>query len=207
MNPITHGSILAVFFQANAAERQEGLSWYGRAELVAQDLAARYLGSEYGPYTHRAAAVIAVLSPNNRWERNISDAEALLKAYCYGSDIDAVKVSTFGKNKAKAIAILNGAEPLDVLGGRKVRAFYECIIGVDSVCVDGHAYSIWAGQRVPTTRTPKISDKLYDHIAQDYRLATKQINSITGESYLAQNIQAITWVTWRNIIKGGAINE
>jgi hypothetical protein len=196
---ITHGNILAVFFSANAAERHEGLSWYGRAQAVARLLAEQY-DSNYATM----AGIIAALSPNNRWERNIIDAEALVKTYSCGGDLDALKVCTFSKNKAKAIAVLQGADPLDVLGGRKVRAFYECIIGLDSVCVDGHAYSIWLGQRVTTNKIPKISDKLYDRISEDYRIATKQINEITGDFYLPCQVQAITWVAWRNIHHGGA---
>lgn len=194
---ITHGSILAVFFGANEAEKHEGLSWYGRAQSI-----ARRLASQYNISLSTVAGVIASLSPNNRWERNVIDAEALIKAYTYGGDYDALKVCTFGKNKAKAIAVLQGADPLDVLGGLKVRAFYECIIGADSVCVDGHAYSIWLGQRVPTNKTPKISDKLYARIAEDYRIATKQINQITSDFYLPCQVQAITWVAWRNLYSG-----
>lgn len=197
MNLITHGQILAVFFSANLAEQQEGLSWYARADAIARDLADRYLHGDY----YVAAAVIAALSPNNRWERNVTDAEALIRTFTLGEDYDALKVCTFSKNKAKAIEILKGAAPLDVLSGRKVRSFYQCIIGQDDVCVDGHAYAIWLGQHVPTTKTPKISDKLYDQISQDYRTAARQINEITGCYYQASQVQAITWVAWRNLVK------
>lgn len=196
---ITHGSILAVFFTASEAEKHEGLSWYARANIVANRLATTY-DVPGGVVT--VAGVLAALSPNNRWERNVADAERLIKAYACGDDTDAVKVCTFSKNKDKAVAILQGEQPLKVLGGNKVRAFFECIAypTTDAVCVDGHAYSIWLGQRVPTTKTPSISDKLYDHIANDYKLAAKQINSITGEYYSPSQVQAITWVTWRNIV-------
>jgi hypothetical protein len=194
---ITHGNILAVFFTANAVEQHEGLSWYGRAQSVASRLA-----NQYGYDVSTIAGVISALSPNNRWERNVIDTEALVKVYTHGGDVDTLKVCTFSKNKAKAIAILQGADPLDVLGGRKVRAFYQCIVGQDAVCVDGHAYSIWLGQRVTTNKTPKISDKLYDKISEDYRIATSQINSITGNFYLPSQVQAITWVVWRNIHNG-----
>lgn len=197
MNLITHGQILAVFFSANLAEQQEGLGWYARADAIARSLADRYLHGDY----YVAAAVIAALSPNNRWERNVTDAEALIRTFTLGEDYDALKVCTFSKNKAKAIEILKGAAPLDVLSGRKVRSFYQCIIGQDDVCVDGHAYAIWLGQHVPTTKTPKISDKLYDQISQDYRTAARQINEITGCYYQASQVQAITWVAWRNLVK------
>lgn len=200
---ITHGNILAVFFTAGPAEIEEGLHWYSNANQVARKLAGKYLNNDYST----AAGVIAALSPNNRWERNVRDAEALIKIYAHGGDTDAVKVSTFGKNKQKAIAILNGERPESVLGGRKVLAFYSCIIGGEGVCIDGHAYAIWLGQRVPTTKTPSIGAALYDKIVQDYRLATKQINEIVNKDsgvqwYKPSDVQAITWVTWRKLIKG-----
>jgi hypothetical protein len=195
---ITHGSILAVFFTASETEKHEGLSWYARANIVASRLAIAYDVPGGAP---TVAGVIAALSPNNRWERNVADAERLIKASACGDDTDVVKVCTFSKNKEKALAILNGTPALEVLGGNKVRAFYQCIAqpAGDAVCVDGHAYSIWLGERVPTTKTPSISDKLYDRIANDYRLAAEQINNITKEYYSASQVQAITWVTWRNL--------
>lgn len=201
---ITHGNILAVFFSAGPAEIEEGLRWYSNANQIARKIAASYLGHNY----ERAAGVIAALSPNNRWERNARDAEALIKAFVNGADPNIVKVSTFGKNKQKAIDILNGGDPTTVLGGRKVLAFYNCIIGAEDVCVDGHAYSVWIGQRVATSKTPKISSTLYDKIAADYRLATKQINIICANGgsrqfYRPSDVQAITWVTWRRLVKGG----
>lgn len=195
---ITHGNILAVFFMANAAEIQDGEDWYARANLIARNLAR-----QYGIDVHTVAGVIAALSPNNRWDRNVADAESLIRVHVAGDEVDAVRVCTFGKNKAKAIRILGGEDPRTVLGGRKVQAFYGCILGDNDVCVDGHAYAIWAGQRIPTSKTPSISDKLYDAISHDYRVATEQINAITGKQYLPCQVQAITWVVWRNHINGG----
>ena len=196
---ITHGNILAVFFSASAAEVIEGEEWYSRANLI-----CRQLAHQYDCQLEHAAGVIAALSPNNRWERNVADAQRLFAVY-ENSDlnINDVRVCTFNKNKEKAIRILEGEHPLDVLSGNKVRAFYGCIAGYNDVCVDGHAYAIWAGQHIPTTKTPKISDKLYASIAEDYRRAAQQINQITGKCYTGAQVQAITWVTWRNLINNG----
>lgn len=196
---ITFGNILAVFFMANEAELLEGRNWYPRANTIAKSIAEKY-NIEF----NTVAGVIAALSPNNRWSRNIQDAENLIRAHASGEVMDAVKVSTFGNNKHKAIAILQGNNPDLVLGGNKVRAFYGCIICRNDVCVDGHAYSIWLGERVPTSQTPSISDKLYDVIAGDYRKATEVINGILGERLLPSEVQAVTWVVWRNRIKGNA---
>lgn len=194
---ISHGSILAVYFSANPAEVQHGAQWYKQARLIAQTIADNYSLS-----LQTVAGVIAAISPNNRWERNIIDADLLCKLYANGGDCAALKVSTYPANKRKALQILAGFDPFDILGGLKVRAFYDCIMGnLSAVCVDGHAYSLWLGDRVPTTKTPKISSKLYAAIAADFKLATAQINQITGANYRPAQIQAIAWLAWRRMIR------
>jgi DNA-binding NtrC family response regulator len=196
MQAITHGSILAVFFTASQAEIQEGAEWYNTANRTAKTIA-----ETYGVSISRVAGIIAALSPNNRWHKNVRDAENLIKLWSVGADYQELKVSTYNANKRKAIAILLGNDPLEELGGFKVRAFYGCIMGHDDVCIDGHAFSIWSGQRVATSKTPTISAKLYNNIASDYQKATVIINEVVGKNYTAAQVQAITWVTWRNLVK------
>lgn len=199
MLPLTYSHILAVFFSATDHERSHGSDWYLTAHKSAQSMADRY-----GVSLSTVAGVIAALSPNNRWERNLIDADRLIRLHTFGSPDDTaqLKVSTYGANKRKALSILDGTSPMDALGGLKVRAFYGCIMGdPDAVCVDGHAYAIWQGQYIPTTRTPKISAKLYAAITADYKQATATINAIMGANYLPSQIQAITWTAWHRLIK------
>lgn len=187
-------SILGTFFLASEAEKIEGIEWYERAHRLACTLGRQ---SRYNVI--QCAAVIAVLSPQNPWERNCIDAENMVMA----DDPSMIKVGTFNANKQKAIRILNGEAPLDVLGGLKVRDFYRSIMGSqDAVCVDGHAYSIWLGERVSTTDTPKITPKMYETIKGDYISATVKINEITGSSFTPYQVQAITWVVHRNLYAG-----
>ena len=200
MLPITYGNILAVFFKATDLETINGAEWYPAANRAAQTMAARY-----NVTLKTAVGVIAALSPNNAWERNLTDADCMIRAYSAGGydAAHSIKVGTYNANKIKALAILSGDDCLQGLGGLKVRAFYDCILAGDSVCVDGHAYAIWTGGYIPTTKTPKITPKLYDAISADYSLAAATINSILQTEYSAAQIQAITWLTWRRIIKEG----
>lgn len=194
---INHGNILAVFFTATDAEILHGSRWYADALQVCSTLSQ----ATSLPLA-TVAGVTAALSPNNRWPRNQADAEHLCHAFSAGTlaDAAAVKVSTFNNNKEKALRILAGESPLDVLGGLKVRAFYGCILGnKGAVCIDGHAYAIWLGEYVPTTKTPKISPKLYASISAAYAQAAQTINGILGTSYSAAQIQAITWSVWQRI--------
>jgi hypothetical protein len=49
----------------------------------------------------QAIGVIAALSPNNKWERNCIDAEAMIKTWSIGGDYNMIKVCTFNPNKRK----------------------------------------------------------------------------------------------------------
>ena len=192
-------NILAVYDLATTGERREGMEWYNRANRVAADIA-----SEHGISLETAAGVIAALSPNNRWERNIVDAENVIRAFSIGGSEEAenVKVCTYGKMRTKAIQILEATSIVDhasILNGRKITAFYECIIGrIDAVCIDGHAYSIWFGDRLTMKQVPNIGKRLYAEIVSDYVEAAR-ILSENGTSVTAFEVQAITWCAWRRL--------
>ena len=97
-------NILSVFNLANAADQAVGLNWYAQAKKAATIMAQRY-----DIHPHEAAGVIAALSPRNRWERNLTDAENLIAAYAAAGaeGCATIKVCTFSANKAKAIRILS----------------------------------------------------------------------------------------------------
>jgi hypothetical protein len=195
-----HTPILGTFFLASAQEIQEGANWYHNANCIAETIA-----NKTGLSVRKVAGVIAALSPQNRWERNCKDAEQLCLLYTVDG-VDAakqLKVGTFNNNKQKALDILQSEEDSieTILNGRKIVAFFRCILDEDDVCIDGHAYSIWLGNRVVTTKTPKISSILYNEIARDYDRATLTINKIMGTDYISAQIQAITWTVHRNLYK------
>lgn len=196
-----HTPILGTFFFASAQEIEEGANWYGIANKIAIAIANKTDIS-----VRKVAGVMAALSPRNRWERNCSDAEQLCSLFAVGGIAAAkqFKVATFGGNKQKALDILQSDDDAieTILNGQKIVAFFHCILLEDDVCIDGHAYSIWLGNRVAVTKTPKISAKLYEAIAHDYDVATLTINRIMGTDYTAADIQAITWIVHRNLYRG-----
>ncbi len=193
-------NVIGTFLLSNAADRAEGLDWYDRAFKAAKDIS-----KVTGVNVNRVAGVIAALSPNNRWERNLTDAETVCKVFVNGDveDVMQVKVCTYKKMLEKALLILQCEDIADIpsiLNGRKIRAFYECIVGYDdSVVVDGHAYSIWFGERLAMKQVPNIGVKLYKNIAEDYIQATQEINAKFNMDLKPFQVQAITWVTWRRI--------
>lgn len=188
-------NIKAVYQLASLTEQQDGISWYPAARQIAVNLAERY-----SIPANQAIGVLAALSPRNRWERNVIDADALISAYVSGGAEQALatKVCTFTSNKRKAVAILeSGLEilpaALEILSGPKLREFASCIAGLADVCIDGHAWCIWQGSRVGLADVPSIGVKLRREIKADYQAAADELG-ITPSA-----CQAITWVTWRRI--------
>jgi hypothetical protein len=203
MKPLTSRTtaIIGTYHLSTDLERSNGKNWYRQAHRAALDLSGPFA---CGVIT--SAGVIAALSPNNKWERNLRDAQTLFDTFktlgAYAAS--QVRVCTFDTNKAKALAILKLQRPtvddvVTVLHGLKISAFYRCILGdSQAVCVDGHAYSIWFGEHITTTKTPKISARLYAQIADDYRAAAR-IVSTPSQPVNPSELQAITWLTHKRL--------
>lgn len=172
-------NILACYGQATAEEVRAGMNWYrtGRRECIAR----------VGLSPEQSCGIVAALSPQTAWGRNLDMAETFART--------GTAPTTTARRKVAA-RILRGTEPLIALGGNKVRAFYHCLLNPSNkhyVCVDGHAYSIWRGVRIPTSDTPRINSRLYHAISVDYRSAAKAVGILPNQ------LQAITWVAWRRI--------
>ncbi|MGA0100607.1 MAG: DUF7178 family protein [Burkholderiaceae bacterium] len=192
---MTAQHILAVYNLANVADRADGEAWYPTALSIAHTLA-----DQYGVTVIQAVGVIAALSPRNKWARNLADAEAMIRTYQVDPEAAAsVKVCTFGSGKAKALEILASpgltAEDLAaLLKGPKLQEFAACILGDPTeVCIDGHAYSIWLGDRVTLANVPSIGAPLRREIKAAYREAAAQLGIPAPE------LQAVTWCTWRRL--------
>jgi len=81
--------------------------------------------------------------------------------------------------------------------GFKVRAFYQCLLNPADwfhVCIDGHAFGIWSGERIALDKVPSITAKRYRMIATDYSKVADNVGLLPNQ------LQAITWTAWRRII-------
>tara|TARA_R100000664_G_C2753364_1_gene140760 strand:+ start:872 stop:1534 length:663 start_codon:yes stop_codon:yes gene_type:complete len=207
------GHIIAKFALATTEEVVSGQQWYKSAHEIASRLARNN-----NITTAKAAGILAALSPNNKWERNCLDAERLIQAYIHGDEDDArnINVCTYGAMKEKAIKILNLSNDLgnythkelyeftdiiEILNGPKIIEFYNCIMQRNDVCIDGHAYSIWFGERMTMKQVPNIGKRLRERIKSDYLDATSWINEEMQTNYLPSDIQAITWICHKRIYK------
>ena len=185
-------NIIAVYRDADETQHAEGLLWYSDAQKAAHDIARRR-----GIAVYLVVAVIAALSPNNKWSRNVDNAEMLIAAFLRGDGIDSVKVSTYNTMKQKAWDILAARPDYEtakkMLKGQKITSFFCDIMGEFNVTIDGHARNIAYGERVGLTddRT-NIGVREYRALQAAYEEAARRVY------LMPYQLQAITWRVWRD---------
>jgi hypothetical protein len=178
---------------ATPADRKHGEMWYRDAHI--QSFAVGQGNIE------RGAGIIAALSPRAPWDDNIAAARRLSqtgesweKHTLHAQDKGQVAVQN-----AKALRILAGEHPLDVLGGMKERSFYHNILDPENpehITIDKHAHDIAMGIPQGVRRTiPELglgAKGRYQHFSDAYRAAAD------ASGFVIPNVlQATTWVAHR----------
>ena len=185
-------NVMACYRAADSVKVAEGLLWYSDAQKAAHNIAAKY-----GIAVYIVVAVISALSPNNKWARNVVNADMLIGAFLRGDGIDAVKVSTYHAMKKKAWDILAARPDYDgakaMLKGQKITSFFMDIMGEFNVTIDGHARNIAYDERVGLTddRT-NIGVREYRALQAAYEEAARRLG------LMPYQLQAITWRVWRD---------
>ena len=193
-------NIKRIFEQATPDEIKEGIVWYAEAQAEAQKLAKKYQID-----LHCVVGVIAALSPNNKWKRNVTDAATMISQYLNGFGLDSFKVSTYNAMKLKAWRILEESytpkDTIEILNGQKIISFYRCIMGDRAgVCIDGHARNIYYNERVGLTENrTNIGKKEYQEISNAYASVAYMLSGRGKREYHAYEVQAITWTVWRRL--------
>jgi len=191
---ITTKNIIAIYKLAKPSEIKHGLTWYVNANSDCKEIAEKLELP-----LHIVIGVVSALSPNNKWERNIINAEDLCTAFINGQDMDSIKVSTYHKMKQKAWSILQSMpsydETIDILNGKKIVSFFRNISGDETdITIDGHARNIYYNDKQGlTTPNTNIKKNEYKDIQKAYTRASKKLG------IKAYELQAITWVAWRRI--------
>ena len=185
-------NILKVYRRAITDDIANGIEWYDRAKRYAETIS-----KQTGVHVHTVIGVMAALSPNNKWERNVKDCERMCEAWVKGDDLDDFKVCCYHAMKQKAWSILEDnlttdEEILTRLNGQKIRSFYSNIRGLDEVTIDGHALNIALGKvQGLTTDKTHMGKKVYIEMQKHYVRAAKRVN------IPPHVLQAITWTTWK----------
>lgn len=160
-----------------------GTRWYPEVWEWCQEVAALA-----GLSPEAVAGAVAALSPRCGWAVNKRWAATMVAAWRAGDD----QPPALGiySNRRKAWDILNGREPLHVLGGNKVRAFYRNIIGdPEPVTVDRWVYYGATG-----TKGQPTGAGTYNAVAQAVADAARYLQ------LTPRDCQAVLWV----VVRGGA---
>jgi hypothetical protein len=205
-------NITRYFRSIDPAVIAEGREWYPRALAYAIELAEYAWGrkpmsvdenDDWDAEINKAAAVIAVLSPQVNWERNKMMAKLAYTAY-RENRVDAAIAAWPGlkTNAHKAFAILGGIDPNEVVGGPKVRQFWFTIMNPSdprAVVVDRHAFSVAAGKALTDRELGQKTGALgtYDAVSEMYRRAARILSLEIEATITPAEVQAITWTAWR----------
>lgn len=159
------------------------LNWYDYAGRFCADL-----DKDHALPQGTAAGVVAALSPLNTWESQVRFTPEIIRKGLAGEWIPG---AGFTSNKEKAIRILCGEKPLNVLGGDKVRNFYRNLTGDwEAVTIDRHAVNV-AGWTGPAW-DKRPDNKHYHRIAFAFKSAAQSLGLAPAEC------QALTWCYWRD---------
>lgn len=158
--------------------RDTDARWYHDARELAADRAAAALVP-----LDTYLAVVAAVSPQTQWDTrngypNLDAADRAISAHRFGTP-----PRMLGASWQRARRILDGEDPADVLGTRKIRNFYENLRApgaTDRVTIDRWAARA-AGVKIPNTQ------KQYDTAADAYRAAASDL-SIPPDA-----LQAAVW--------------
>jgi len=175
---VIESNLRQCYEQISMRDFTDGMRWYAEARQVAQVMSA-HIGEKIT--IEQAAAVIAVLSPAQKWERQSREMVRIVDLWHKGHDWRNVRYG-FKRNLAKAWRIMDG-DPT-ALVGYKVQAFWQNIIGcMDYVTVDRWSLRVAIGHTVTTVKPVD-----YPVLVQCFRKVAKQV----GLS--PRDLQAILWV-------------
>lgn len=167
-----------IFEDATSENIYNGSRWYSKANIICQSLSQKY-----DIPVDTVAKVMSVLSPRNKWERNILDAKNVIIAHKNNIDPENIKVCTFSKNKFKAFNILSGKETIKP-SAKKTYSFYKNILLDNSfVTIDLWHLRACFGKTIESGLTPLRYDQI-----KDITIKLANLHNVKGYEF-----QAIVW--------------
>jgi hypothetical protein len=180
--------LVRAYNRTTDTERVAGLAWYGRAADIVTNMA-----ETYGHPRETIAALIAALSPMNRWQSNLAGAETCLRLHAAGEPATAAygRTGTVNGNVRKAWRILDG--DLAALSGPKVTAFAANLRGdVGFLTLDTWAVRVAVGySHAEHFRSGEGAAQPGKHrgaLTRGYRMAADRVGLPVA------HLQAVLWV-------------
>lgn len=187
-------NIVKAYKSASLAQKRVGAAWYPQAYHDAALL------DPVNP--SRAVGVIAALSPQTGWKRNLAYASQVVKWADELSEgdrlhrrVDSAPRVHFAIQMAKAISIAAyNVSPLEVLHGPKERAFYGAIMGhPDAVVIDRWAARAADPDRFTGGKNETVTPAQYRKLALAYMAAAHKLNRPV------RDVQGTVWFATRTV--------
>ena len=182
MRPVLVRNLVRLYGEADAVDMIDGANWYPKARAIVIEWANFHSLSRA-----TVACVIAALSPQNEWTRNLVQAGEVLRD-------EPLSIRGFPRNERIARAILRDRAET-VIGpdyfksAPKVLSFAGNLAGSDEyVTVDVHATQAALNDVNSLVVLPW---QHYLSMAAAYEVAAKQVGRSNAE------FQAIIWLTWK----------
>lgn len=194
-------NIQSVLKQAKPSDYSEGAAWYRNARLFSYRVSR-----QYGVSLRKVCAMLAALSPRNKWARNQSDCENLI-ACLVGRTNEFPKCGTYGAMVRKAVKIFHSKDDstdtmLTLLNGQKITAFFLNIYDCNSqrVTVDTWIQLISLGKYIETVKRPVLTKN-------DYKLIEESIREVASTKKIAPPVlQAVLWVSFKRMTESKDFN-
>lgn len=175
-------NIYHVYQQATRDEQVKGRRWYANARLLIKGLAETYFCKDF-----QVAGVVAALSPQCEWHRNLELTEKFLQGQRHGlhtgDSLSKAEGCLVAADVSEAFSILLGSK------GWKVSNFFYNLLGLGGVTIDRHALDI----AVPDGLWKWMTESRYDQLATAYTSLAIELGMEAHE------LQAVTWLCWRRM--------
>lgn len=187
-------NIIGVLEQATEQEIEDGRDWYHQALSFSCEQA-----KSFKIPVKTVTAVISAISPESKWALNMERTIEILDKQ------EQAIVTTYDQNKSKALKFLYGSLVPDISYGLdywpKTGAFYQNIQypkQANRVTLDRHSLRIAHGYYL--TAQESI---YYGNTRAKYTKTEQVYKSLASRlGYLPNQLQAITWLTYRRIFLG-----
>lgn len=188
MNHPTHSAMVAnighVLSLATDSERIDGANWYPSAHAIVVEWA-----EFHGRSIANVACIVAALSPQMEWSRNLIIAEDVLRGLSPsigGSILSFVRIAERIRDERATDTEHYFKQ------GCKVRSFAANLAGNwDIVTVDTHGAQIAAGSPLANVRVDTW--KRYEPVARAY------VEASTRARLEPATLQATVWLTWKRL--------
>jgi hypothetical protein len=170
--------------------KNNGLKWYQKANRQIKE-SAMDIGVDVDLYSK----IVAILSPYNRWENNISDAYKLLFCLKFERDqLEKLTFTTFRNNVEKAIDVYDGKVEFELTDtNMKTYSFYRNLmldsnyVTIDRWMLKLLDFNKYFGKTLTSKRYNEYS-LLFHDIANEFEIEPYEIQAIFWEYARNENI-------------------